>query len=89
MNWNSLIELLVQRPLTIFILLAGLFGYAYFEQSKEMNNLIGEVGGLRAESLQMAEIIILKVELASLAQANTCQALAARPYNGKGGPTDL
>ena len=56
----ELIKFLSEKPMAIFIVLSCLFGYGYYEQGKKMDDLLLEVGGLRATTAAMHEIIKLK-----------------------------
>lgn len=62
--FTNLVRLIGDRPWTIFIVFTLAFGYAYYDQNKDINSLSLEVGGLRTEVKHMNEIIELKVELA-------------------------
>lgn len=59
------LEIISKNPLVAFVVLSAVFGYAYWEQNKDLNELTLEVGGLRVEQAKMNEIIKLKVELAT------------------------
>jgi hypothetical protein len=63
--FKELVQLLSDRPWTIFIIFTLVFGYGYYDQNKELHDLNLEVGGLRSEMKNMNEIIKLKVELAA------------------------
>lgn len=65
------IEWLYNNPLSIFIILSGVFGYFSYEQLKDKEELMrvysnqaAELEGLRVEIQKMNEIIKLKVEIA-------------------------
>lgn len=64
MDIKGIIELISNKPWVIFIVLSLGFGYAYWDQSSNMQKLQREIGGLHAEMQKMHEIIKLKVELA-------------------------
>jgi hypothetical protein len=57
MKLLELIKLLQEKPMTVFIVLSCLFGYGYYEQSKQINTLLLEVGGLRVQVELMHNII--------------------------------
>jgi|GEM_PF-4117566 len=48
----------------IFVVVAGIFAYAYFDQTSKIHSLEREIGGLQTEQVKMNEIIMLKVRLA-------------------------
>jgi len=62
--FKELVDLIAHKPWVIFVVFTLGFGYAYYEQNKDLNVLSLEVGGLRSEMKHMNEIIELKVELA-------------------------
>ena len=62
--FKELVQLITDRPWSIFVVFTLLFGYAYWDQNQTINEMSLEVGGLRAEVGKMNEIIKLKVELA-------------------------
>jgi len=74
MNYNAIIELLVKKPLSVFIILSALFGYGYYEQNQELQTMNLEIGGLRAEQTKMNEIIVLKVQVANMLSGASCDA---------------
>lgn len=59
----KLIDMLRERPMTVFIILTCLFGYGYFEQSLKQEKLLLEVGGLRAQMATMQTIIELNKQI--------------------------
>jgi len=63
MDFAKIIDIVVKQPWAIFVVLSGVYGYLYYEQNQDMQLLLSEVGGLRAEQTKMNEIIQLKVEL--------------------------
>jgi|TARA_R110000851_G_scaffold230898_10_gene383772 hypothetical protein len=66
MEYKDIIELLVKKPMVVFVILSALFGYGYYEQNQELQTMSVEIGGLRVEQTKMHEIIQLKIELAEL-----------------------
>lgn len=63
-NIKELVELVTDRPWTIFLIATLALGYAYYELNASYLEMVEEVSGLRAEQVKMNEIIKLKIELA-------------------------
>lgn len=64
MGLDKVVEMLTKNPMSVFMLLSVAFGYLYWEQNTRLQDMLTEVGMLRAEQVKMNEIIKLKVELA-------------------------
>ena len=64
MSPEKAIDLLIKNPMSVFIILSVGFGYLYYEQNQDLQGLLTEVGGLRADSPP-----------SSIAGANTSQCL--------------
>lgn len=54
----------VNKPMAIFLLLAIVFGYAYWDQNQSYTEVLAEVATLRTEVEKTNEIIKLKVKIA-------------------------
>jgi hypothetical protein len=65
MNIEQIMKLLVEKPMAVFIVLSCLFGYGYWMQSKDMDSLQIEVGGLRVETAKLHELMTVEIELAT------------------------
>ncbi len=61
---TGLVQTIAKYPWTIFVVFTLVFGYLYFDQNKQINEMNYEMGGLRTEMTKMNEIIKLKVQLA-------------------------
>ena len=61
---EKIFNALVENPMSVFIILSMAFGYLYWEQNGRLQNMLTEVGALRAEQQKMNEIIKLKVYIA-------------------------
>lgn len=64
MDSAKVIDLLIKNPMSVFIILSVAFGYLYWEKDQKHDEVLTELGGLRAEQQKMSEIIKLQVQLA-------------------------